>query len=271
MIFGGFNCSNPNPIVILSIVIVTTLLASLLFAQKPLLTRVHSHNDYMQARPLDEALENGFNSIEIDVFPLNGDLLVAHSAKEIKPDRTIESLYFDKLSARAKANKGAIYPGSRTTFWIMVDIKRNGEEAYTTLKQIIDRYPDLKPTKRNPKIRFVISGNRPYDLIAADNGAYAGIDGEFPDLEKHYSNEVMPWISGEWGKAFKWNGEGEIGPEDAAKMKERVNAIHGQRKLVRFWGSPDNERTWQAQWNAGVDLINTDHISELRKWILGRK
>ena len=40
------------------------MICSLLFAlQTPLLSRAHSHNDYMQARPLNEALDNEFNSI----------------------------------------------------------------------------------------------------------------------------------------------------------------------------------------------------------------
>ena len=99
------------------------LLTSLLIAtQNPLITRAHSHNDYMQARPLDEALDNGFNSVEVDVFPVEGKLFVSHNEKDIKPDKTIESMYLDKLSARAKANDGAIYPGSTETFWVLVGV-----------------------------------------------------------------------------------------------------------------------------------------------------
>jgi hypothetical protein len=249
------------------------LLTSLLFfVQKPLLTRAHSHNDYMQARPLDEALDNGFNSIEVDVFPVNGELLVAHNEKDIRPEKTIQSMYLDKLSARAKANRGAIYPGSRTTFWVLVDVKKNGEEAYRTFKTILDRYPELKPSGRKSKVRFVISGYRAFDLIAADNGKWAGIDGELKDMGKKYTVEQMPWISGNWEKLFPmFKGNAKYLDMISKGPDEMVKAIHREHRLVRFWGADDEEFIWQMQWTAGVDLINTDHISSLRKWMRAQK
>ena len=53
----------------------------------------HSHNDYVHSRPLVEALEQGFDSVEADVFLVKNDLLVGHYPWEIKPGRTLESLY----------------------------------------------------------------------------------------------------------------------------------------------------------------------------------
>ncbi len=247
------------------------LTALLFVVQNPLVTRAHSHNDYMQVRPLDEALDNGFNSIEVDVFPVNGELLVAHNEKDIKPEKTIQSMYLDKLSARAKANHGAIYPGSKTTFWVLVDVKKNGEEAYRTFKTILDRYPELKPSGRKSKVRFVISGNRAFDLIAADNGKWAGIDGELKDMGKKYSVDQMPWISGNWASLFPYKGESEFPSDHITKMETMVRAIHAEHRLVRFWGTPDSESTWQVQWRAGVDLINTDRVAGLRSWILKQK
>ena len=59
------------------------------------LTRAHAHNDYEHARPLAEALERGFCSVEADVWLVAGKLLVAHDLKDAKPQRTLESLYLD--------------------------------------------------------------------------------------------------------------------------------------------------------------------------------
>ncbi len=244
-------------------------LASLfMLCQTPVLTRAHSHNDYMQARPLDEALENGFNSIEVDVFPVNGELLVAHNAKDIKPEKTIQSMYLDKLSSRVKANNGAIYPGSKTTFWVLVDVKTKGEEAYMNFKTILNRYPELKPSGRNSKVRFVISGDRAIATIAADKGKWAGIDGRFDDLGKGYSFEQMPWISGDWTELFPYRGEVEFPVAHREKLNSMVKAIHSENRLGRFWGAPDSESIWSLHWKAGVDLINTDHISKLKDWTL---
>ena len=225
----------------------------------------------MQARPLDEALENGFNSIEVDVFPVNGELLVAHNAKDIKPEKTIQSMYLDKLSSRAKANKGAIYPGSKTTFWVLVDVKTKGEEAYMNFKMILNRYPELKPSGRNSKVRFVISGDRAIASIAADKGKWAGIDGRIDDLGKGYSFEQMPWISGDWTKGKFVSGDAEMFASGIMTLTKTVKLIHTEHRLVRFWGAPDTESIWSLHWTAGVDLINTDHISNLGKWMLTQK
>ncbi|MDO5577318.1 MAG: hypothetical protein Q4F84_09575, partial [Fibrobacter sp.] len=36
----------------------------------------HSHNDYWRSRPLQDALDNGFCSVEADVFLRKGEFLV---------------------------------------------------------------------------------------------------------------------------------------------------------------------------------------------------
>ncbi|MCK5137459.1 MAG: hypothetical protein KAR19_16865 [Bacteroidales bacterium] len=44
----------------------------------------HAHNDYNHEHPLFDALENGFRSIEADVFSMGDSLYVAHDRKDIK-------------------------------------------------------------------------------------------------------------------------------------------------------------------------------------------
>lgn len=55
----------------------------------------HAHNDYWHERPLLDALERGFCSVEADVFLRGGDLLVGHAAHELRPERTIDALAAD--------------------------------------------------------------------------------------------------------------------------------------------------------------------------------
>jgi hypothetical protein len=57
----------------------------------------HAHNDYMHKRPLFEALENGFTSIEIDVFLHNNDLVVSHTAAGLDKKQDIEELYLKPI------------------------------------------------------------------------------------------------------------------------------------------------------------------------------
>src|SRR5882672_7559979 len=62
-----------------------------------LLPHAHAHNDYEHTRPLLDALERGFCSVEADVWLVNGQLLVAHDLKDGKAERTLRALYLDPL------------------------------------------------------------------------------------------------------------------------------------------------------------------------------
>ena len=81
---------------------------------KPLVN-CHSHNDYLQPRPLLDALDCGLSSVEADVFLVDGRLLVGHYKFQTRSDHTLQSLYLDPLRARVKQNGGRVYPqGNRS-------------------------------------------------------------------------------------------------------------------------------------------------------------
>src|SRR5919109_1377732 len=68
------------------------------------LWRAHAHNDYEHPRPLFDALDHRFGSIEADIYLVGDQLLVAHDPVDLDPGRTLESLYLDPLARRVKAN-----------------------------------------------------------------------------------------------------------------------------------------------------------------------
>ena len=77
--------------------------------EQPFLVNAHAHNDYLHPRPLLDALEQGFGSVEADVFLVDGKLLVAHSILEIRHERTLEDLYLKPLAARCDSNGGRVF------------------------------------------------------------------------------------------------------------------------------------------------------------------
>src|SRR4051812_35240043 len=99
---------------------------------KPL-TNVHAHNDYEHTRPLFDALDNGFCSVEADIHLVDGKLLVAHDSKEVRPDRTLQSLYLDPLRKRAKQNGGRIYAKGPVSIILLIDIKTDATPTYAAL------------------------------------------------------------------------------------------------------------------------------------------
>jgi hypothetical protein len=239
-------------------------------AQPTVLDRAHSHNDYRQARPLLEALDNGFSSVEADLFLVDGKLLVGHDRKSLKPERTFDAVYLKPLADRLKANGGWVYPKVHKTFWVLVDQKADGLAVYEAVKKELAQYPELAYKPKISPVRFVISGDRPIDAIVKDKGVFAGLDGRWEDIEKGFSPQVMPWISEDWTKHFNWKGVGPFTPETREKLKAMSTEAHGEGYLLRFWGAPDLPSIWKAQWDAGVNWLNADNLNELRKWMLSR-
>src|SRR5690242_16456677 len=86
------------------------------------LIRAHAHNDYEHPRPLFDALDQGFCSIEADIWLVDGQLLVAHDRKKVNPERTLQALYLSPLQKLIQQNGGGLYPGGPTCT-LLIDIK----------------------------------------------------------------------------------------------------------------------------------------------------
>jgi hypothetical protein len=239
---------------------------------KPL-PNAHAHNDYEHARPLADALDHGFCSVEADIFLRDGQLLVAHDARDLRPERTLERLYLQPLSARVKANNGKVYKdGPR--FWLLVDIKTAGEPTYTALHEVLARYRDMLSTTTDGKhqpgaVTVVISGNRPIEFIKSQTTRYAGVDGRLADLKSDAPAHFMPMISDNWTLHFTWRGDGGVIPfGQLERLQSIVEQAHDRGRLVRFWATPETPTLWRDLKNAGVDLINTDKLATLREFLL---
>src|SRR5688500_10395223 len=96
------------------------------------LRRAHAHNDYEHARPLFDAIDRGFCSVEADVYLVDGQLLVAHDRKDVKSERTLTSLYLEPLRQRVRQNGGRVFhagPG----IVLLVDVKSEAGSTYAAL------------------------------------------------------------------------------------------------------------------------------------------
>lgn len=242
-------------------------------AVKPL-AAAHAHNDYEHARPLLDALDHGFCSVEADIYLVDGKLLVAHNRPDVKPERTLEALYLDPLLARVKANGGSVYPGG-PRFTLLIDLKSDGPQTYAVLTKTLAKYAEMLTSIRDGKlvagaVTVVISGNRPMKEVAAEKVRYAGIDGRLTDLDADTPAELMPMISDNWGLHFRWRGAGEIPAAERAKLREVVDKAHQHGRTVRFWNIPGNAAIWGELSSAGVDLINTDDLAGLETFLRER-
>lgn len=233
--------------------------------------QAHAHNDYRHDRPLLDALDHGFCSVEADIFLEKGALLVGHTKLELSPERTLQSLYLNPLRDRIAENNGTVFP-ELESFTLLIDIKSSGEETYQELHRVLEQYSSLftrveDGTLHKGPITAIVSGNRPIQSIENARVRYVGIDGNLADLESQRALHLMPLISDNWPLHFRWRGTGDILPEERNKLKEIVRRAHEKQRRVRFWGTPDNEAIWRLLHDEQVDLINTDDLAGLSRFL----
>jgi hypothetical protein len=241
------------------------------------LLQAHAHNDYLHDRPLSQALEHGFTSVEADVFLVGDQLCVAHESKQIVPERTLQSLYLEPLRRRVLANGGRVYRNG-PRFILMIDIKTVAEPTYGRLHEVLAGYRDMLTTfgpqgRKDQAVLVVVSGNRPLKLMRSQPVRYAGYDGRLADLESDLPADVIPMISDQWAKVTPWRGEGAMPAGERQRLDSIVRRAHAKGRLVRFWLTPDTpsrerEAVWRQLLSAGVDLINTDDLQGLQEFLL---
>lgn len=236
----------------------------------------HAHNDYNHERPLYDALENGFRSIEADVFSQGDSLYVAHNRRDIKPGRTLRELYLNPLAALMSSEDGIIFD-SATPLILLVDIKDNGLATYNLLDRILNEYRAMLCSVTpegyiQGRVMVVVSGNRPIEYMMNQTHRFAFVDGRLEDLSGEYSSQLMPLVSDRWTKYFSWMGKGEMPEKERAQLRRYVQQAHDKGRLIRFWATPDSpgkerEAVWTELLGAGVDLVNTDDLAGLREFI----
>jgi hypothetical protein len=236
----------------------------------------HSHNDYEHERPLFDALDCKFKSIEADVYSVGDSLYVAHDFDKIKPGRTLRQLYLEPLKNEIIKNNGSVY-GNGEEVILFIDIKDDGLKTYQNLHQILTEYKTYLTSfayekKNQGSVMVIISGNRPFEFMQSQTIRYAGFDGRLENLDSGISPDLMPVVSDNWAKYFTWDGTGKISEEEKIKLKNYAEKAKNQGYLLRFWNTPNRSAeqrnaVWSELKNAGVGLIGADELKELQKFL----
>jgi hypothetical protein len=245
------------------------------------LWRAHAHNDYDHPRPLFDALDHRFGSVEADIYLVGDQLLVAHDPVDLDPARTIESLYLDPLAARVKANHGSVYRGYRTPLQLLIDIKTEGSSTYLELDRHLRRYKNLFTTYKHGRVypgavTAVISGDRAARTpMEAQSVRRAFYDGRLADLGSAAPASFVPLISDNWTLNFTWLGNGPFPAAEREKLRGIISAAHARRQKVRFWATPDlagpaRDALWTELLAADVDYFNTDDLAGLEAFLDAR-
>jgi len=246
-----------------------TFISSTVFAQLKI-KGGHSHNDYHQEHPLVEALDNGFVSIEVDVFLRDNELLVGHDTSELELGKTLDALYLSPLWDRYKHN-------NLDTIILLIDIKEHGEACYPLLKEALEDYKSML-TVYTPdsliqnNVSVVLSGDRPWSLL---NEEYrlAALDGRFDAISFQLGYSYFPLISDNWENFFNAASSSNFTDKNEAELQALVEKCHNQNKLIRFWALPTETNKalpfWQIQYKAKVDLLGSDNPLGFSEFMIG--
>ena len=147
----------------------------------PPLVHGHAHNDYWHARPLQDALDHGFYSVEADVHLLQGELRVGHSPEEATADRTLKKLYLDPLKKRASLT-------NQPHVTLLIDVKSESGATYAALRELLSNYQEILTSFHDDKVEVcaitvILTGGYPRKTIFAEKTRWVACDGGLEDLD----------------------------------------------------------------------------------------
>lgn len=217
-----------------------TFISSNLFAQKKNYTvaDAHAHNDYLHPIPFYTAWNAGFGSIEADVFPVNGILLVAHDKSAIQTQRTLENLYIDPLLKELEKN-------CNRKVNLLIDIKENYKESLILLQKELEplkKYLFTERKKDNP-LTILISGERPPPSEYKNYPGYIFFDDDLRLFHTPEEWKRVGLVSLSFERYSSWNGENTISAKDKNLLIRVIDSVQHAGKKIRFWAAPDNENS----------------------------
>lgn len=236
--------------------------------KKYTVANLHSHNDYEKPFPFTTAWNNGYGSIEADIFPVGGRLIVAHDTNQVKTGRTLDSLYLGPLTERIRQNQGYPYADHRRMLQLLIDIKRDSVLTLELLVRKLRTYNDIINCRH---VQVVITGNRPPVTTYSSYPSFIWFDGE---LYRDYPASAlsrMVMMSDDFKTYSGWNGEGVIPAADKLRLDSICKKAGKLHKKIRFWNAPDNPNSWNFFMQLGVDYINTDKTDAAAAYLRKRE
>ncbi|KAK5937482.1 Altered inheritance of mitochondria protein 6 [Knufia obscura] len=261
----------------------------------------HSHNDYWRTAPLFEALSNGCNSVEADIWQDPNDstnLFVGHGKRALEPERTLQNMYLRPIQAILdRAYEGTTTPlqgvfttSPTTTLVLLVDFKTPSETLWSAFQD------SLAPLREKGYLRtwnetsqsiipgpltIVASGDIDFTLITNETtNPHHDIFIDAPLLDLASSNTTYN-VSNSYYASSAFNpalGVKNLYPWQSPSTAQ-VDTLRAQSTAaqdvglqVRYWDTP----AWPVShmtgiWETlvervGVDVLNVDDLELASRW-----
>jgi len=235
------------------------------FSQTKKLQYGHSHNDYLHKRPLLDALELGYTSIEIDLYYIYKRAKVSHTPFVLCLKPQLKPLYFDPLREIIRKNEGTVFPGDSTQLTLMIEFKHAPEKLYAYVKDLLKEFEDILEIpfgkhKRWGPVKIILMRGPSIDVLLKEETPYFAVDGGYYHLTSDIDASIVPRVSLNYNNYFTWNGKGPMPVHERELLDKIVAKAKDKGRQLRFWAMPHNEVIWETFLKAGVDVINVDDL-----------
>jgi hypothetical protein len=223
----------------------------------------HAHNDYEHTRPLLDALDQGFESFEVDVWLNGNDIGVSHLGTSFKG--TLKSLYLDPMAEQVR-RRGFVGRSPEPRF-LWIDLKQGDARLLDLLATQLGEYPFLtrfadEGASTSRQVTVILTGDdagkkalvaraspRPY---ARDSNSYRPDD---PPADAKWGAYAL-----NYGHFLSWNGEGTMPDAQRRQLENLVNGVHRTGRQLRLYACPETSAWWREAKQAGVDFIGGDDL-----------
>jgi len=245
--------------------------------------RIHSHNDYLRAVPLYEALSFGVVSVEADVWLVNGQLLIGHTDKHLSQDRTLNSLYldpllalFDEKNTNTTSRRGMFDTAPNLPLTLYIDIKSDGNDAFPVISAALAplRAKGYLTTTSNTSsnspptyslLTVIGTGNTPLSAVQSLSSRDIFFDAPLSDIgNEAYTPALSPVASGDFKELVgtSWL----VGSKGRKRVSGLVEEAHQKGIMTRFWSTPAlpiwaRNQVWAMLLDEGTDFLNADDLA----------
>ncbi len=221
----------------------------------PAVSKALSLNDHQQATPLYDAMDAGFEAVEVNVFLTGGELRIGGSAGETSAGVTLDSVYLSQLDSLGDV-----------PFTIFVEFAADANNTYVALVNALSAYEfenlSVIAYGEIPSSAFISFTSHPdyldVELLNATTANLNTADSAVPAIRSNLS------VSG-------WNGAFEMPVSMRRRLRSFISSVHGTDKQVRLYGvpetSPDRERVWEVLVQERADWIASSDLAALSSFL----
>jgi len=237
----------------------------------------HSHNDYLQKRPLYQAIELGYGSIEIDICLTHTtkELKVAHIPWFLSGKKNIEELYFAPLAKMIDEKDSLFKYTIDNPLHLLIDFKKNADSTYKYLQRVFVKYNKYITQYKNGEIIYKaplvinITGNKPWNAIMKDSITYAKIDGGFrlnktaPYGLNNFDTSYVKYIgrvASNYKQLLKFKKKFENEETFFWVLKENIKTYNDAGITTRYYEVPNNKKSWEFIIKCGISWVNVDKL-----------